>query len=67
MKLTITRNYEMKAMFLKIENGDGGVESRGMQSEFQELKDWTDINHQTTWVVAWGLRDSMKLNHKMKL
>jgi hypothetical protein len=58
----------MKATFLKIQEVEmGRGKSRGMHSEFRELKDWTDISHQTTWVVAWGLRDSMKLNHKMKL
>jgi hypothetical protein len=38
-----------------------------MHREFQELKGWTDINHQIMWVVEWGLLDSMKLKHKMKL
>jgi hypothetical protein len=45
----------------------GGEKSRKMHSEFWELKGWNDINHQTMWVVEWGLHDSMKLNHKMKL
>jgi hypothetical protein len=45
-----------------------GVEkSREIPSEFWELKGWTDINHQTMWVVQWGLLDFMKLKHKMKL
>jgi hypothetical protein len=46
--------------------GLGGKKSREMYSEFWELKDWTDINHQTTGVVEWGLLESMKLKHKMK-
>jgi hypothetical protein len=45
----------------------GGEKSREMHSEFWELKGWTDINHQTMWVVEWGLPDCMKLKHKMKL
>jgi hypothetical protein len=45
----------------------GGEKSREMHSVCQELKGWTDINHQTMWVVEWGLLDSMKLNNKMKL
>jgi hypothetical protein len=45
----------------------GGEKSREMHSEFWELKGWTDINRQTIWVVEWGLLDSMKLKHKMKL
>jgi hypothetical protein len=59
MKLSIMRNYGLKARFLKIENGDN--------SEFQELKGWTDINCQTMWVVECTLHDSLKLKHKMKL
>jgi hypothetical protein len=38
-----------------------------MHWEFRELNGWTDINHQTMHVVEWGLLDSMKLKHKMKL
>jgi hypothetical protein len=45
----------------------GGEKSRKMHSEFWELKGWNDINHQAMWVVEWGLHDSMKLKHKMKL
>jgi hypothetical protein len=55
MKLTIRRNYELKAMFLKIKNGDKWEMSREMHSEFRELKGCTDINCQTMWVVEWGL------------
>jgi hypothetical protein len=43
MKLTIRRNYELKAMFLKIKNGDKWEMSREMHSEFRELNGWTDI------------------------
>jgi hypothetical protein len=52
-------------MFLKIKNGEGDEKPREMHNEFQELKGRTDINHQTIWIVEWGLLDSMKLNHKM--
>jgi hypothetical protein len=45
----------------------GGEKSREMHSEFRKLKDWTDINHQTMWVIEWGLLDFMKLKHKMKV
>jgi hypothetical protein len=45
----------------------GGQKSKEMHSDFREWKGWTDINHQIMWVVEWGLLDSMKLNHKMKL
>jgi hypothetical protein len=45
----------------------GGEISKEMHSEFQELKGWIDINRQTMWVQEWGLFDSMKLKHKMKL
>jgi hypothetical protein len=45
----------------------GGEKSREMHSEFQELKGYTDINSQFMWVVEWGIIDSLKLNHKMKL
>jgi hypothetical protein len=41
--------------------------SREKHSEFWELKGCTDINHQALLVVEWGLFDSMKLKHKMKL
>jgi hypothetical protein len=54
-------------MFLKLKMEIGGVESREMHSEFQELKGWIDINLQTMWVVEWGLLVSMKFNHIMKL
>jgi hypothetical protein len=47
--------------------GIGGEKSREMHSEFWELKGWTDINNQTMCVVEWGLLDSMKLYHKIKL
>jgi hypothetical protein len=60
-------NYELKAMFLKIKNGDRWGKSREMHSEFRELKGWTDISHQIMWLVEWGFLDSLKLNHKMKL
>jgi hypothetical protein len=50
-----------------MKNGVRWEKSRGMHSEFQELKGWTDINRPTMWVVEWGLLDSMKLNHSMKL
>jgi hypothetical protein len=67
MKLTIMGNYELKVMFLKIKNGDRWGKSREMRSEFPEFKGWTDINHQTMWLVEWGFLDSWKLNHKIKL
>jgi hypothetical protein len=44
-----------------------GKKSREMQSDFQELKGWTDINRQTKWIVEWGLLDSMTLKYKIKL
>jgi hypothetical protein len=44
----------------------GGEKSREMHSEFWELKGWTEINHETMWVLEWGLFDSMKLTHKKK-
>jgi hypothetical protein len=44
-----------------------GQKSREMHSEFRELKGWPDFNCKTMLVVEWGLLDSMKLNHKMKL
>jgi hypothetical protein len=47
--------------------GIGVEKSREVHSEFQELKGWTDINHQTMRPVKWGLFDSMELKHKMKL
>jgi hypothetical protein len=45
----------------------GEEKSREIHSEFWELKDWTNINRQTMWVVECGLHDFMKLKHKMKL
>jgi hypothetical protein len=57
----------VKAMFLKIKNGDRCEKIPKMHSEFRELKGWTDINPQNTWVGEWGFLDSMKVNHKMKL
>jgi hypothetical protein len=45
----------------------GGEKSREIHSEFWELNGWPDINHQTMWVVKWGLLVSMKLKHKMKI
>jgi hypothetical protein len=44
----------------------GGKKSREKHSEFRELKGWTVINHQTMWVVEWGLLESMKLRHIKK-
>jgi hypothetical protein len=42
-------------MFLKLKIEIGVEKSGEMHSEFWELKGWTDINHQTMWVVEWGL------------
>jgi hypothetical protein len=56
-----------KQCFSKLKVEKDGEKSREMHSEFRELKGWTDINRQTTWVVKWGLMDSMKLKHKMKV
>jgi hypothetical protein len=65
MKVNITRNYELKAMFLKLKIETGREKSREMHSEFQEFKGWTDINFQNMWVVVWGLLPYMKLKPKM--
>jgi hypothetical protein len=56
-----------KQCFSNLKMEIGWEKSREMHSEFWELKGWTDINHQSMWVVKWGLLDSMKLKHKMKL
>jgi hypothetical protein len=45
----------------------GGEKSREMHTEIWDFKCWTDFNQETMWVVQWGLLDSMKLKHKMKL
>jgi hypothetical protein len=56
-----------KQCFSKLKMEIGGGISREMHSEFWELKVWTDIKHQTMWVVEWGLLFSLKLNLIVKL
>jgi hypothetical protein len=67
MKCTIMRNMSWKQCFSKLKMEIDVENYREIHSEFRELKDWTDINRQTTWVGEWGLLHSMKLKHKMKL
>jgi hypothetical protein len=57
----------LKQYFSKWKMKIGGEKSREVHSEFQVLKFCTGINRQTTWILEWGLFDSMKLKHKMNL
>jgi hypothetical protein len=66
MKLTMKRNYEVEAMFLKMKNG-------GMWGKIQRNSQWTPeiegLNWHEQWNYVdskWGLLDSMKLKDKMK-
>jgi hypothetical protein len=43
----IMQNYELKAMFLKIKNGDRWEKSREKHSEFLDLRGYTDIKRLT--------------------
>jgi hypothetical protein len=60
MKLNVMGNYDLKAMFLKLKMEIGGEKSREVQSEFQELKGWTEITLEPMWVEEWDFIDSMK-------
>jgi hypothetical protein len=56
-----------KQCFSKLKMEIGGEKSSEKLSEFLDLKGCSDINHLTMWVLEWGLLNSMKLKHKMKL
>jgi len=67
MKPTITQNYEVEVMFLKMKNVERWGKIQTNEQWILGIEGWKDINLQTVWVVEWGLLDSMKLKHKMKL
>jgi hypothetical protein len=57
----------VEAMFLKMKNGGKWGKIQRNAQFIMGIDGWTDINNHTIWVVEWGLLDSMKLKHKMKL
>jgi hypothetical protein len=64
MKLTITRNYQLEAMFLKKKNGDrwGKIQRSAQWIPGTEVLDWHPLSNYVG--SKWGLLDSMKLRIK---